>query len=82
MTKSTTMVLELTPSSQAKTVSDRVREIETYEILILFVLVVLLALCIVVAQVVVYDVDTNPNPAQDSPEYYVRGAAGPHAAFG
>jgi hypothetical protein len=70
MKKSTTTILELTPPSRAKTVGDRIREIEPYEILILFVLVVLLALCIVVAQVVVQGVDTNANPAPDSPEYY------------
>jgi hypothetical protein len=81
MTKSTTTILELTPSSRAKTVSDRIREIKPYEILIFFVLVVLLALCIVVAQVVVQDVDTNAKPAPDSPEYYVRDAAGLNAAF-
>lgn len=84
MTKSTTTVFELTPPSQAKTVGDRIREIEPYEILIFFVLVVLLALCIVVAQVVVHDVDTNANLAPDLPEYYRHGvsnAAGLNAAF-
>ncbi len=85
MVKSTTTILELAPASRAKTVGDRIREIKPYEILIFFILVVLLALCIVVAQVVVQDVDTNAKPAPgkspDAPEYYVRDPAGLNAAF-
>jgi len=58
MVKSTTTILELAPATRATTVGDRFRNIQPFELLILFVLVVLLALCIVVAQVVVQDVDT------------------------
>ena len=84
MVKSTTTILELTPASRGKTVSDRIRGIKPYEILIFLTLVVLLALCIVVAQVVFQDVDTHAKPAPGAPEYYrheVSGPAGLNAAF-
>lgn len=87
MVKSTTAVLLLAPASRAKTVGARIREIRPYELLIFFILLVLLALCIVVAQVVVQDVDTRdaaPDGAPGAPRYHrhrVSEPAGLDAAF-
>lgn len=45
-------------------VAARLRQIQPYEFLILFILLVLLALCLFVAQVVIKDVDTRKDARQ------------------
>ena len=70
----TLMMVPVTPASRAKTVGGRLRQIQSYEILIIFILVLLLALCIVVAQVVV---DGNSSLLGGD---FASGLAGAHVA--
>ena len=79
MVDSTTTILTL-EDSQGSSLSGRIGQIQPYELLIFFILVVLLALCLFVAQVVVQDVDTTEKQ-QAAPLLYVTQPEGLNTAF-